>query len=378
MLKKCKVFIYGPNPESPFRTGGVAVWLRYLRLICQRANIAANFLYIDHPFIDHLPLPDVAKRALGSLRCAVRLLLVLKSTPRVVHVNASMYPTTLLRDFPIVAAATIRGFPIFFQVHGGRLANLEKSIVSQWLSDWMLRKSTCLGIHPGPQWNEFTDVGFRRKMIPMYNLVPSTLKTASVDRSDAHFLFLGRLVEEKGARDVLEAFIRLRSENLDEVKLTVAGEGPLLEELRLIAHSSGFADFIHIPGFVQEESLDKVLSRANVFVLPSRHQEGFPFSFLECAERGMACIVTENSAIPEVFTSGEDFLPIDVADPNSLYVQMKRLTVDIKLRTRLGRSVDSAVKACCTIEAAAEKFRRLYDSLAHDAQDVRGVASQEF
>lgn len=364
------VIIYGPNPDSPHRNGGVAVWMRYLQQICSLSGIQANFLYIDHAFIDRLILPRVIKRAIGSLWCSV-LLVLSRDDQTILHVNASLYPTTILRDAPIVAAAAICGVPIFFQVHGGRLANLDKGTFTHWLAHWMLRKATRLGIHPGPQWEEFVQAGYEMKAIPMHNAVPSTPYSAAVDEKGAHFLFLGRVVEEKGVRDILEAVLRLRSEGYDKVALTIAGNGPLLEEVRLTAQASKYSDSIHIEGFIQGNALDEVLNRANIFVLPSRHQEGFPFSFLECAERGMACIVTENSAIPEVFAAGEDFQPVDIADANSLYLQMKRLAVDIEYRSSLGRSIAAAVRSCCTIEAAAGRFRRLYASLSQDMHDKR-------
>lgn len=367
--------VYGPNPDSPHRDGGVAVWMRYLKKICSLSGIQADFLYIDRAFIDRLPLPRVIKRAIGSIWCST-LLVLSRSDQAILHVNASLYPTTILRDAPVVAGAAIRGTPIFFQIHGGRLANLDRGTVSHWLGHWMLRKADRLGIHPGPQWEEFTQAGYEVKSIPMYNAVPSTPYFAAVDEKGAHFLFLGRIVEEKGVRDILEVVLRLRSEGYDEVALTIAGDGPLLEEVRRIVRASKYSDSIYIEGFVQGSALDEVLNRANIFVLPSRHQEGFPFSFLECAERGMACIVTENSAIPEVFTAGEDFQPVDIADTNSLYLQMKRLTVDIEYRSSLGRSIAGAVGSCCTVEAAAGRFRRLYTFLSQNTPDKHWIADQ--
>jgi len=320
-------------------------------------------LYIDYPVVDSLPLPNILKRALGSVVSACAILGSTDSSNEVLHVNTSLYPTTVLRDLPPVFAATIRGTPIFLQVHGGRLANLGSGSIPYFVWHWMCRRATCLGIYPGPQWRECQQAGYAEKMIRMYNLVPASNHTAPLSDRPAHFLFLGRVVRKKGVREALNSFLRLREEGYNDIQMTIAGEGSMVEELREQLSNSAHAEAVSIPGFLEREDLEKVRRCANIFVLPSRHQEGFPFSFLECAERGMACIVTENSAIPDVFERGKEFEAVDLSKPDALYEKMKRMVIDVDHRERIGRAGQAAVRSCCTIEAAADRFQELYTEL---------------
>ncbi len=357
-----QVIAYGPNPDAPHRTGGVAVWLQYLRRICDAAALPARFIYVDQPLPSRLPLPRIAKRALGSFIAALKVLCTRQKGPPVVHVNASLYPSTVLRDLPVVVAATLRGCPILLQVHGGRLANLTPGTIPWRAWHWMCRQATCLGVYPGPQWNEFEEAGYGRRMRRMYNIVPPTNHRADL-AAPPHFLFLGRVVEEKGVREALQVVLRLRDEGHDDVRMTIAGEGELVEPLREKVRSSPHSEAVSVTGFLEGDALEHVRRQANIFVLPSRHQEGFPLSFLECAERGMACIATTNSAIPKVFEPEKEFQPVDLDRSGNLYDQMKRMVTDPAYRERIGRRGFEAVQECCTIEAAVGRFRSLYKRL---------------
>jgi len=336
--------------------------MEYLRKIYNEVCLPAQFAYIDRPVLNALPLPRRLQRAVGSFWSAADVVRMSGDRP-VVHVNASLYPSTVLRDAPVVAAAVFCGFPVFLQVHGGRLSNLTRGTLPGRVWHWMCARAVGIGVYPGSQWKEFERAGFEHKMHRMHNLVPSTDHTAPLE-DPPHFLFLGRVVEEKGAADALDAFLRLREEGHDDIQMTIAGDGTLVGALRERVRASAHADAVSIPGFVRDESLNQVRRRANVFVLPSRHQEGFPLSFLECAERGMACIVTTNSAIPDVFESGKEFQPVDLEEPEGLYRQMKRMVTDPDHRERIGRAGQAAVRTCCTIEAAADRFEILYCELS--------------
>lgn len=109
---------------------------------------------------------------------------------------------------------------------------------------------------------------------------------------DGYFLFLGRLVPEKGIHYLIEAFRNVRTEK----KLVIAGSPSDTQaywtQLRELAAGdvricfTGFAD-----GTVREE----LLSNAYVYVLPT-DLEGMPLSLLEAMAYGNCCVTSD---IPE-------------------------------------------------------------------------------
>src|SRR5438132_13515242 len=63
-----------------------------------------------------------------------------------------------------------------------------------------------------------------------------------------------RLIEKKGLKTTLRAFARFRKE-FPAARLTIAGEGPQLEELQSLAHELQIVDAVDFPDFVSQEGL---------------------------------------------------------------------------------------------------------------------------
>ena len=82
------------------------------------------------------------------------------------------------------------------------------------------------------------------------------------------FLFVGRLVREKGVFDLLEAYGKLTAELSAQVGLVLVGEGAARPELirRAGRHRAGIQ---LCAGFVQREQLASYYALAEVFVFPS-------------------------------------------------------------------------------------------------------------
>lgn len=105
------------------------------------------------------------------------------------------------------------------------------------------------------------------------------------DRRPVRIVFLGRLVERKGPRELLAAAAALhRAGTTRPWTLTLAGRGPLLEDLRSRARAAGIADHVDFPGFVAEEDKGALLAGADLVVLPSLGGESFGISVVEALD----------------------------------------------------------------------------------------------
>lgn len=136
-------------------------------------------------------------------------------------------------------------------------------------------------------------------IVRVYNFVE--LPPAARER-DAHTLvFLGRLTEEKGFFDLLQALSRMKH-LLPEVKFLCGGTGDLLrvmqqlKQLRLEAH-------VTLLGWVDDAARAQLLREGAVFVLPS-HAEGVPMGILEAMAAGMPVVATRIGGIPEMIDHG--------------------------------------------------------------------------
>ncbi len=101
-----------------------------------------------------------------------------------------------------------------------------------------------------------------------------------------NLLAVGRLVPQKGFDLLIESLALCRDPRL---RLTLLGEGPMREELEVLAHSKGVAGQVRFAGF--QKNPYPFFAQADVFVLSSRF-EGFPNVILEALACGTPVIAT--------------------------------------------------------------------------------------
>ena len=171
---------------------------------------------------------------------------------------------------------------------------------------------------------------------------------------DSYFLFLGRLVPEKGLRYLIEAF---RKTDIDK-KLVIAGGASDTEEFaNELKQLAGKDDRIIFTGFVQGHLLEELYSNAYVYVLPS-DLEGMPLSLLEAMSYGSCCLVSD---IPECTEVVEDkavvFRKSDVED---LREKLDTLCENVELVEKYKNEASRFVCDKYNWDDVVEKTLRLY------------------
>ena len=111
-------------------------------------------------------------------------------------------------------------------------------------------------------------------------------------KGEDYFLFLARIVPEKGLHYLIEAYSHLKTDK----KLVIAGGSShtdeYMEQIQQIAKKD---ERIILTGFVQGQLLEELYSNCYVYILPS-DVEGMPISLLEALSYGKRCLVSD---IPE-------------------------------------------------------------------------------
>lgn len=106
---------------------------------------------------------------------------------------------------------------------------------------------------------------------------------------DSYILFLARLVPEKGAHYLIDAYRKMDTDK----KLVIAGGNSHSTEYVSEIHDKAQAnENIILTGFVQGEELEELYSNAYLFVLPS-DIEGMALSLLEAMSYGNCCLVSD-------------------------------------------------------------------------------------
>ena len=168
-----------------------------------------------------------------------------------------------------------------------------------------------------------------------------------------HFVQACRLVPKKGLRTTLRAFSGLAA-RYPKATLTLAGDGPLLEELRTAAAHAGLADRIHFPGFLDQDALRQVIYSAHAFFHPSEtpadgNREGVPNALLEAMASGLPVLATYHGGIPEAVTHGQSGYLVPEGDAPALAQAAMDLLADA------ARYQFMATAACAEVSSKFER-----------------------
>ena len=144
------------------------------------------------------------------------------------------------------------------------------------------------------------------------------------------FIFVGRIVEDKGIHELVEAFLEIK----EQAYLLLVGafedeREPVKAEIKeaISTHPS----IIHL-GF--QKDIRPFLAAADVFVFPS-YREGFPNVVLQAAAMELPCIVSNINGSNEIITHNENGLIVPVKDTNQLKSAMDELLTDSEKRKSL-------------------------------------------
>jgi phosphatidylinositol alpha-mannosyltransferase len=112
--------------------------------------------------------------------------------------------------------------------------------------------------------------------------------SATPDERPLRVLFLGRFVPRKGPRELVDAAAYVVDHRLvaRPWTLTLAGSGPLEDDLRKRIAFAGLTDRVDLPGFVTEDAKAALLADADLVVLPSTGGESFGISVVEAMAGG--------------------------------------------------------------------------------------------
>ncbi|WAK01562.1 glycosyltransferase family 4 protein [Methylobacter sp. YRD-M1] len=172
-------------------------------------------------------------------------------------------------------------------------------------------------------------------------VIPNPLKAISVCENiekDKIILNVGRLVEEKGQKYLLEAFTKIKN---TEWKIAILGDGPLYDRLKKQAEELGLKDQVIMPGAVSE--IDHWLARASIFAFPSV-SEGFPNALVEAMAAGLPCVSFDCDAGPrDIIIDGKNGYLVPVRDVEVLASRLETLINNAAIRTQLSKEAAKIV-----------------------------------
>ena len=170
--------------------------------------------------------------------------------------------------------------------------------------------------------------------------------------TDTILLCVGRLTLAKGHRHLLEA-MRLLAASMPAVKLLVAGDGELREELTELARSLGVADRVLFLG--ARTDIPDLLALCDLYVSASVF-EGTSLAVMEAMAAGKPIVATNIPGNLELLEDGANAVLVPPADAPKLAEAITRLAGDATLAETLGRSAQHKAYAEFDIMAVIRKY----------------------
>ena len=185
------------------------------------------------------------------------------------------------------------------------------------------------------------------------------LKTKlGIKPEDFVFIFIGRLVSDKGINEAIRAFKEFKD---DSVKLLLVGpfedSDPLLSQTLIEIEEN--KNIISV-GF--QKDVRPFFAIADTFVFPS-YREGFPNVVLQAGAMGLPSIVTDINGSNEIIQNEINGTIIPVKDVDSIFKEMKTMRESEKDRIKMRQNARQIIISKYEQKVVWEEIQKEYHKL---------------
>lgn len=337
---------------------------------------------LDLPFVDkryHLsiersPLRLNNRRAYQELKGIIK-----EQNYSIIHCHT---PTAGVLVRLAAQAARRTGTKVIYTAHGFHFC--RGSSILNWLIYYPIEKklssyTDCLITINSEDYNLAVDKGFKAKQIAhVHGVGVNTLQFKPVQkiekwrlrqdldyRTDDFILFYAAEFNKNKNHQLLIRAIALIKEQVPQIKLLLAGQGPLLESLRKLASELGVASMVHFLG--QRNDIASLLPMCDVAVASSL-REGLPVNMMEAMACGLPIVATQNRGHSELVVSGVNGFIIEHDQVFDFASRLLQLNVSEDLRQRMGAESVDMVKKYALAQVARE-LSDIYKPFMEHSQD---------
>ena len=177
-----------------------------------------------------------------------------------------------------------------------------------------------------------------------YSRRPEVMEKAAELKSDLFtFVYVGRIVKDKGIDELCGAFEKLQKE-FPHTILRLVGSfednvDPISEQSKKIIENNKSIEAV---GPKYGDTFLAYYASADCFVMPS-YREGFPNTVLEAGALGLPSVVTDINGSREIIIEGENGIIVPPQNSEELYAAMKRMLTDEAARKHMADNARKSV-----------------------------------
>jgi glycosyltransferase involved in cell wall biosynthesis len=272
----------------------------------------------------------------------------------------------------IMAAAL--GRPLLVTAHGADVFAL-RGRAFDYVRRIVLRKATHITVVSADMARALNaPPGVRLDVLPM-GIDLGRFKESDAPRESRLLLFVGRLVEKKGLRYLLDAMPAILRQEPD-VHVWIAGFGPELSQLRMQCERLGIVERVRFLGAVAQEDLPALYRRATLFVAPfveasNGDREGLGLVVAEAMACGCPVIAGNVGGVLDLLGAGTHASVVNANIPDELAAEVCALLADPSRRQAMAAQAGRFVRARFGWDAIADGYGRiLREAVATSAQHL--------
>jgi glycosyltransferase involved in cell wall biosynthesis len=172
-------------------------------------------------------------------------------------------------------------------------------------------------------------------------------------------IFTGRIVHIKGIPYLIDALNKLKKVRNDW-QCWIIGDGELGADSVKKAAKFGLHNDVLFLG--KRKDIFPLLKKSDIFVLPSL-QDNQPYSVMEAQVAGLPSVVTNTGGLPEMVSHGETGIVVPPANSHHLFLGIKHLLQNDKLRTSMGEQAKRTGLVQWSFHTMIDKTIHMYKKL---------------
>jgi len=248
--------------------------------------------------------------------------------------------------------------PFVVTIHGGEINMLKKFKFLRKIIINGLNQSSEIIANSSFTKNEMIKLGAHEEKITIIKVPPNFVKVETDSKIIEKFrkkitesqskiiLFVGRLVELKGAEYLIRSLIEIK--NID-VHLIIAGDGTLKNDLEKLTSYLDLEHKVTFFGRANKQELGLLHSISDVFVCPSiidsrGATEGLGLVILEAMKSGIPVIASAVGGIPDTVKNEVNGLLVEEKNPKAIANAIERIISDEELKKKIIENSKDTVK----------------------------------
>lgn len=260
--------------------------------------------------------------------------------------------------------------PFLITSHGGDLFGFQGRIF-RLLKRWVLRRASAITVVSQPMVDAVVKLEMPPNVISVIPMGVDFSHRFSVDRGTqrvaGEILFVGRLVEKKGVKYLIEALPAIRA-RVPDAHLVIVGGGPETGALATQVYELGLKDCVEFRGPLPQEVLPDLYRRASVFVAPfidadSGDKEGLGLVTIEAIACGCPVVVGDVAVVADIFQDAEMDMRAIPGDPESLAAKITNILLTPEVATQRTMAIRERLQQKMGWQSVAARYGALIEDV---------------